>query len=109
MPACWYDINGKVQYIYTVTIHEDGLSVTANWPQDRADDLQAIPGASTAPGSHLSLQEFGRRMAPVLAWSKRQNPECRHYVYMVDEAASKNAFKRNMLFTEGYFYKYLQP
>src|SRR5206468_5402759 len=89
-------------------IEEDGISALATWPAGRAVDAQAIQGAVALPGLHLSREEFGRRAAPVLAWSKAQNPECRQYVYIIDEAETKQAFKRNLLFVEDYFYKYLE-
>jgi hypothetical protein len=45
-------------------------------------------------------------MRPILEDSKRQDPECRHTVFIVDEAVSKDAYKTKRLMTEDYFYKY---
>jgi len=48
-----------------------------------------------------------RQVAPLFAWSKAHN--CRHFVRIKDDSkTSKEAFKRQMLAIEAYFYKYLE-
>jgi hypothetical protein len=105
-PPCWADAAGKVEFIYTVTIHEDGISVVPSWPAHRQGDAGDIPGATALPGEHLSRQEFGRRAAPILAWSDAQ--ECRHYVFVRDDARSKDAWKKQLESVEGHFYKVME-
>lgn len=105
---CWTDALGKVEYLYTVTIHETGVSAAPRWPTGRTADVLAIPGATALPGSNMSLAEFGRRAGPILTWSKQQKPECRHYAYVVDEAETKKAFKDNLFAIEDSFYKYVE-
>ncbi len=106
LPPCWSDAKGRLEYLYAVTIHEDGVSVAPRWPAGRAEAVERIPGAIALPGVRLSLDEFDRRAAPILAWSEEK--ECRHYVYIRDEAETKDAFKRQLLEVEGFFYKYLE-
>lgn len=105
-PPCWADARGKAEYIYTVTIHEEGVSVEPRWSVVRADAAKEIPGALELPGNQLSLAEFKRRAAPVLAWSKQK--DCRHYVYIRDEAETKEAFKQQLFGVEDFFYKHVE-
>src|SRR5262249_46886509 len=99
-------VRGKPEYIYTVTIHENGVSVDPRWSPQRASDAKEIPGALELPGHRLSLQEFTRRAAPIKQWSVEK--DCVHYVYIRDEAETKVAFKRQLLAVEDFFYKHLE-
>jgi hypothetical protein len=105
-PPCWSDAAGKVEFLFDVTLHEDGISVAPSWPAHRADDAAGIPGTSALPGERLSQAEFGRRAAPILTWSDQN--ECRHYVSIRDRAESKKAYKEQLRTVEGYFYKVLE-
>ncbi len=109
IPPCWATRGGKIEYLYTVTISDTGLLVIPSWPEHRQKDVDAIPGATSLPGEHLTLAEFDRRAAPILRWSEDHDPECRHYVWIRDAATTKLAFKRQLLGVEAYFYKYLEP
>jgi hypothetical protein len=104
-PPCWADAAGKVQYLYTVTIHEEGVSAAPAWPSERSSDAQAVAAIPALPGDRLSLAEFARRAQPIRAWSDQH--DCRHYVFVRDEAQTKRSFKQNLLRIEDYFYKYL--
>lgn len=109
-PPCWVSsTTGEIEYAFEMTIHEEGIEARPIWPEHRRDDAQRIPGMADFPTSRLSLQEFRRHAAPILAWSRRQDPECRHYVRIYDEAVTKEAFKQQLLGIEGYFYKWLSP
>jgi uncharacterized short protein YbdD (DUF466 family) len=107
-PPCWLDPEtGEIEYIFDVTIRENGVVAVPSWPQHRQDDAMAIPGVSEWPTGEVSLGQFRKHAAPVLAWSRQQDPECRHYVRIYDDAVSKEAFKRHLLGVEDYFYKWL--
>jgi hypothetical protein len=105
-PPCWSDAAGKVEFLFDVTLHEDGISVAPGWPEQRAADAAAISGAAALPGERLSQGEFARRATPVLGWSDER--ECRHYVTIRDRAESKQAYKDQLRTVEGYFYKVLE-
>lgn len=107
-PPCWPDPTsprGRPEYIYNIFISDDEVSVEPGWPLHRTDDVDEIPGARALAAASLTLQEFSARAEPVLEWSKRQNPECRHYVRIYDRAETK-AYKDNRLQVEEFFYKY---
>ena len=84
---------------------DDSVTVEQGWPEHREADVDRIDGARTLLGDKLSLEEFQRRASSVLEWSKLQEPECRHYVRILDRASTK-AYKENRLVVEDYFYKH---
>jgi hypothetical protein len=59
-------------------------------------------------GQGLTYHEFSRRALPILRWSQRQEPGCRHFVRILDRVdGGKDAFKAGLLTVERYFYKLL--
>lgn len=107
-PPCWADEDGNPEYIYTVQLLGDSLSVQPNWPPSREDDVQNVNGALELAGSRVSRSKFAELASPVLAWSERQDPECRHFVVIEDsEETTKEEFKDELLLTERFFYKYI--
>ena len=107
-PPCWAEEDGSPQYIYTVQLLGDSLSVQPNWPSSREDDVQDVDGALELAGSRVSRGKFAELAGPVLAWSERQDPECRHFVVIEDsEETTKEEFKDELLLTERFFYKYI--
>ena len=104
-PPCWANESGQIEYLYRVVIREETLSVKPAWPERRADDIRAIPGAHEVVGDQMSIKEFRNRAAPILSWSKQREPECRHFVILIDRADTKNSFKAKRFAVEAYFYK----
>ncbi len=107
-PPCWADPqSGAVEYLYSMTLYEHHISIEAAWPDYRKADLRQIPGAEKLAGQRLTPQQLQQQVQPVFNWSKLH--ECRHFVRIKDDSnTSKDAFKRQMLTVEAYFYKYLQ-
>lgn len=107
-PPCWADDAGRPEYAFNVTLHTSTVTVTPAWAAGRADDAERIPGMRAAVGDRMSYGEFSRRALPVFEWSTQQNPECRHFVRIVDRVdGGKDAFKKNLLTVERFFYKLL--
>lgn len=107
-PPCWADAEGKPEYIFNVHLKEGALVTTPAWPPHRAGAVEAVTGASALAHTDLSPAEFARRALPVRRWSQSEDPECRHFVRITDDATmSKIAFKSHLLLVEDFFYKYL--
>ena len=107
-PPCWVDENGKPEYIFVVKLEENRLSVTPAWPSHRANDVKEVTGAINLVRFDLMPETFRKLARPILEWSMRQEPECRHFVRIDDGAPiSKGEFKAKLLLVEDYFYKYL--
>lgn len=108
-PPCWADKEGEPQYIYTVRLLGDSLRVRPNWPSSREGDVEAVDGALKLAGSTVSRSRFEELASPVLEWSRRQDPECRHFVVIEDsEGTTKQEFKSELLLVERFFYKYIR-
>ena len=107
-PPCWADPqSGAVEYLYSMTLYEQKIKIEAAWPEHRQADLRLIPGAKQLAGQSLTQQQLQMQVEPVFAWSKAH--DCRHFVRIKDDQhTSKEAFKRQMLAVEAYFYKYLR-
>jgi hypothetical protein len=105
-PPCWLvEENGKrkAEYIYVVVINETTMNIKQNWPDYREAEVKTIPGAYDILQDNLSISEFRKFARPIFNWSRKQNPECRHYVKIVDQAETKESFKERLKTIEGYF------
>lgn len=108
-PPCWANQDGSPQYIYTVRLLGDSLAVRPEWPSSRESDVAEVDGALELAGKRVSRNRFAELASPILEWSKRQDPECRHFVIIEDsEGTTKEEFKNELLLVEGFFYKYMQ-
>jgi len=107
-PPCWADAqSGAVEYLYNITLYENKMHITAAWSDHRKADLRLIPSAEKLAGNTVTVQQLDKQVAPLFAWSKAHS--CRHFVRIKDDSkTSKEAFKRQMLAIEAYFYKYLE-
>ncbi|MDF1584072.1 MAG: hypothetical protein RQ733_02645 [Methyloprofundus sp.] len=107
-PPCWADAqSGAVEYLYRITLYENNMQIAAAWPAYRKAGLRLIPGAEQLAGQTLTQQQLDNQVAPLFAWSKTHR--CRHFVRIKDDSkTSKEAYKRQMLAIEAYFYKYLE-
>ena len=107
-PPCWADAAGNIEYAFQVTIRTNTVTVQPIWPVHREDDARRIPGMVQLIGEDWSYQEFSHRGFPIFAWSRRQEPECRHFVKLDDQVdGGKEAFKTGLLTVENFFYKLL--
>jgi hypothetical protein len=106
-PPCWADRNGQIEYAFTAVMSTNSVTLIRLWPEYRNPDAERIPGMVQAAGENLSYAELSNRALPIYEWSTRQNPECRHFVRIVDRVEGKDAFKRNLLTVERFFYKLL--
>lgn len=107
-PPCWTDENGEIEYAFEATLRTSTVRLRPIWPSHRQADAERIPGMVDVTGGRFGHEEFSRRVLPIFAWSRRQEPECRHFVVLVDSVTGgKEAFKRGLLTVERFFYKRL--
>lgn len=107
-PPCWADVSGAIEYAFEVTIHTDQVDAREIWPPTRNVAAAAVDGMTQLAGVDLSYPEFSRRALPILLHSERQEPECRHFVRIVDMVdGGKDPFKAGLLTVERFFYKFL--
>lgn len=104
-PPCWADEAGKVEFLFSVELRADGVLISRAWPERRASDAAALPGVSDALAKAHPQSEFPGKVQPVLDWSRRQDPECRHYVQLRSTIPDAVQSDRARLMVENFFYK----
>ena len=60
--------------------------------------------AGVLDGAH-SYQDFVSKIQGVFNWSRKQDPECRHYVLLRSSISDAVQSDRARLMVENYFYK----
>ena len=105
LPPCWADRkSGKVEYIFSVTIGENAIRVSPRWPEYRAREIKKYKGLDRLFDRDISVSEFLKLTRPI--YSDADAKECKHYLYLYDDALTKDAYKMKRLRLENYFYKY---
>lgn len=106
-PPCWADENGKIDYLFSVETRSDGFVTTKGWPQSREQDARALPSIAQAlSDGSVNAAAFSASMKPILDWSKNQNPQCRHFVYLTTTIGNADARDSARKLVEAFFYKY---
>lgn len=107
-PPCWVDAEGRVQRLFIVEVSEQGLVVRPGWPQERTEDANNLPNisAALANGSAQSISSFRGGVTPILDWSKRQDPECRHYASIGVSATTVSVSVTGDNAVNDYFYPF---
>lgn len=104
-PPCWADADGKVQFLFAVEMRPDGLGLAPAWPASREAEARAIPGVADLLAHPVGYADFAARTHPVLDWSKRRDPECRHYVQLRSTLTDAVREDRARWLVEDVFYK----
>lgn len=106
-PPCWADQTGRVEFLFSIETKPNQIFVKpSTWSAARTVDARALPGiAEVLSGSPHSNDEFVKRIQEIFEWSKKQNPECRHYVQLKSSIADAVQSDRVRLLIENYFYK----
>lgn len=104
-PPCWADESGKVEFLFAIELQSDSIAVLPAWPARRQSDSQLLPGVSEILASPLTHTGFADRMKGILDWSKRQDPQCRHYVQLKSSIPDAVRSDRARLMVENHFYK----
>jgi predicted nuclease with TOPRIM domain len=107
-PPCWATPEGKAQYTYLVTVHDDALKVTSIYPDERRQDYRALM-TRDFDGDLLSLTKFKKNLAVFYSTAVQAVPECRFFVQVKDGTSpgSKQEYKVGLKTVESIFYKYL--
>ena len=105
LPPCWANRkSGRAEYIFTVILGEHQLRVAPRWPSYRAKELKKYGSLEKMFKRDLSVEEFLKLTKAI--YKDADKKECKHYLYMFDDALSKDGYKTKRLELENYFYKY---
>jgi hypothetical protein len=102
-PSCWRTAEGKTEFIFDITIRDDGMIVRDATPS-RANDpaMQLVSGLVRSEVVNQSI--FSKETANLFNYSKDQN--CRFYSIIRDQTGptSKVRYKELRAAVEGNFY-----
>ncbi|NMG56496.1 hypothetical protein [Aromatoleum aromaticum] len=104
-PPCWADENGKVEFLFTVELRPESVSVLPAWAPRREESARSLPGIDGALSGPHSTRAFIGSIQEIFHWSKKQDPECRHFVYLKSYIEDAVQSDRARLMVENYFYK----
>ncbi len=105
-PPCWADAKtGAIEFMFDVTILEDGVVFARGWPDARNEQAMANPVIQAVLGEYKDNAAHIAKTRPIFDESVKNS--CRHFVRVSDKAISKDAFKKQLLAIELHFYKRL--
>lgn len=105
-PPCWADAKtGAIEFMFDVTILEDGVVFERGWPDSRNEQALANPVIQAVLGEYKDNSAHIAKTRPIFDESVKNS--CRHFVRVSDKAISKDAFKKQLLAIELHFYKRL--
>jgi hypothetical protein len=102
-PPCWKVADNQPEYMFDITIRDEGLIVRDAAPNRAGDPDMKLVGAFDR-NAVINETVFRKQTARVFEQSKKAN--CRHYVIIRDEAGQgKVRYKALLRVVEGHFYK----
>jgi len=104
-PPCWANENGKVEFLFAVEMKSDSVVVSSAWPEKREVVARALPEVAEILAAPHSNQGFVNSIQGIFNWSKKQDPECRHYIQLKSSISDAVQSDRARLMIERYFYK----
>jgi hypothetical protein len=106
-PSCWSTDDGKTEFIFDITIRDDGLIVRDATPS-RSNDPALKLVSGLARNAVVTEGSFRKETTDILNYSKQQN--CRFYSIIRDETGptSKALYKQLRAAVEGSFYPSLR-
>jgi len=105
LPPCWANKrSGKAEYLFSVTIGENDIHVVPRWPKYRQKELRKYKMLDQLDDKRMSVSEFLQLTRPIYSDADRKS--CKHYLYLYDDALTKDGYKTKRLRLENYFYKY---
>lgn len=104
-PPCWADEAGNIEYLFNVELREGTAIVTPAWSDHRQQDAEQLPGVSELIAGPVDFDRFRASSRPILDISKRQDPECRHFVVIDNTIEARIEADQARWMVEEFFYK----
>lgn len=104
-PSCWSDENGSTQYLYNITLTDNGILVSDNLIPSREMDKANLPLKGFKFGRPMKPDEFMKAGYQIKKYS--DDNSCRFFVRISDKtsANSKELYKKHKSSVENIFYK----
>ncbi len=107
-PSCWIDKNGKIDFLLSVNLTDNGVITTPAWSKERENDANALPNIQQllAKGEPISIEAFKTNAQDIFRYSENNKPEeCRFYVRLSSTISDAVKSDRARLAVESVFYK----
>lgn len=104
-PPCWADEAGNIEYLFKVELRRGEAIVTPAWPERRRQDAEKLPGVSELTAAPVNAERFRTASRPILDISKRQDPQCRHFVVLNNTIETRREADQARWMVEEFFYK----
>lgn len=104
-PPCWADEAGNIEYLFNVELRQGVSIVTPAWPEHRRQDAEKLPGIAELTAAPVNTERFRAASRPILDISKRQDPECRHFVILNNVIETRREADQARWMVEEFFYK----
>lgn len=108
LPSCWIDKNGKIEFLFSVHLTDNGVVTTPAWPKDRENDARSLPNIELLlnNGNPASIEAFKNNAQDIFKYSENHKPdECRFYVKLSSSILDAVKDSRTRLAVESVFYK----
>lgn len=103
---CWADEAGNIEYLFLVELRPGAVIVKpAEWSERRRVDAGKLPGVEALIAGPVDYGRFQAEAQPILAHSKRQDPECRHFVILRNTIETRREADQARWMVERFFYK----
>lgn len=107
-PSCWLDKNGKIDFLLSVNLTDNGVISTPAWSTEHENDALSLPNIQQLlnKGEPLSIEAFKTSAQEIFRYSKNNKPEeCRFYVKLSSTISDAVNSDRARLAVESVFYK----
>lgn len=92
LPPCWLAKDGTYEYLFEITMSDQGLSIHDVLYPHRTGDKKQLPLQRIKYGTTYSVSNFLKDAAPLLEYAANQK-QCRHAVHLKDDTTIKATFK----------------
>jgi hypothetical protein len=104
-PPCWADEAGNIEYLFRVELKQGSFVLLPEWPKRRQIDAERLPGVAELTATPANTERFRAASQQILDISKRQDPECRHFVVINNTIETRREADQARWIVENYFYK----
>jgi hypothetical protein len=107
-PSCWLDKNGKIDFLLSVNLTDNGVISTPAWSTEHENDALSLPNIQQLlnKGEPLSIEAFKTSAQEIFRYSENNKPEeCRFYVKLSSTISDAVKSDRARLAVESVFYK----
>jgi hypothetical protein len=104
---CWVEPDGSIEFLYDVVLTSAGIRMKPRADLEQKWKFADVSLPAIDPAEVLTESEFLSRTRSIYEYGKRDENQCRFYVFVYDgtEPTAKRLYKQLLKTVEGHFYK----